>query len=549
MRKLLLSLAVLASVVAMAAPKQYDCKYWVQKSNSSVSTSDALAAGTMTVQAENGVVTMPNFFNSGVAVSFSFGHSHYVSGGYAYAVEELLMEDGVTEDADAATYTVDAKSDYTMTFPGANGNADLTVTNPVFDGYTFSDNGTPKCSYAYLMYSGISGTTPNASDVTGVGAYSRVYFNFAGNDGETYRVIINLYHNEFIDAPVKVQLRGWTTNDDYEAIDPCTVGVERDLTYCHLGFWGLNSFPGTGGRELFFMLDENGYIQPLGKNSIFGIPDEDYVWWYLYDGGTVTKLDGSEWAVGYPLVDDYYSYVIAESADDIYGEILLDDTMFILSTDYTEDPEPDYVTVSIMDLDGQTAGPDQQMLITGNNSDGWTIASFFSAYDLSFKVGKQIAVAGAEHPVLTFDITSSVDSWTEEGYTTSWLLDNDGYAVPALIPGANGTVTTFNYAAIEFDDNDPTEGTYIEYLGDLTYRATLLFSGQETEDDESDMLYRILSFTWIGTEEPELGVTTVEADANAPVEYYTLQGVRVANPTSGLYIRRQGHTATKVTID
>ena len=37
-------------------------------------------------------------------------------------------------------------------------------------------------------------------------------------------------------------------------------------------------------------------------------------------------------------------------------------------------------------------------------------------------------------------------------------------------------------------------------------------------------------------------------DQNAPVEYYNLQGVRVANPAPGLYIRRQGNTATKVLV-
>lgn len=42
------------------------------------------------------------------------------------------------------------------------------------------------------------------------------------------------------------------------------------------------------------------------------------------------------------------------------------------------------------------------------------------------------------------------------------------------------------------------------------------------------------------------GVTDVTVDANAPVEYYNLQGVRVENPESGLYIRRQGGKATKV---
>ena len=37
-------------------------------------------------------------------------------------------------------------------------------------------------------------------------------------------------------------------------------------------------------------------------------------------------------------------------------------------------------------------------------------------------------------------------------------------------------------------------------------------------------------------------------DSNAPVEYYNLQGVRVSTPAPGLYIRRQGNTATKVLV-
>ena len=47
----------------------------------------------------------------------------------------------------------------------------------------------------------------------------------------------------------------------------------------------------------------------------------------------------------------------------------------------------------------------------------------------------------------------------------------------------------------------------------------------------------------------ESGVDNVLTDgSNAPVEFYNLQGVRVDNPTRGLYIRRQGNTATKVIL-
>ncbi|MDE6339452.1 MAG: hypothetical protein K2K97_06665 [Muribaculaceae bacterium] len=44
------------------------------------------------------------------------------------------------------------------------------------------------------------------------------------------------------------------------------------------------------------------------------------------------------------------------------------------------------------------------------------------------------------------------------------------------------------------------------------------------------------------------GVADVMVDENAPVEYFNLQGVRVANPANGLYIVRQGNKVTKQII-
>lgn len=45
----------------------------------------------------------------------------------------------------------------------------------------------------------------------------------------------------------------------------------------------------------------------------------------------------------------------------------------------------------------------------------------------------------------------------------------------------------------------------------------------------------------------ESSVAKIEVD-NSPVEYYNLQGVKVTNPTNGLYIVRQGKKAHKVMI-
>ena len=49
-------------------------------------------------------------------------------------------------------------------------------------------------------------------------------------------------------------------------------------------------------------------------------------------------------------------------------------------------------------------------------------------------------------------------------------------------------------------------------------------------------------------EDIDTSVGNIEVDANAPVEYFNLQGVRVENPANGLYIRRQGNTVTKVVL-
>lgn len=45
------------------------------------------------------------------------------------------------------------------------------------------------------------------------------------------------------------------------------------------------------------------------------------------------------------------------------------------------------------------------------------------------------------------------------------------------------------------------------------------------------------------------GINDVTADDNAPVEYYNLQGVKVANPEGGIFIKKQGSKAEKVVVE
>lgn len=57
---------------------------------------------------------------------------------------------------------------------------------------------------------------------------------------------------------------------------------------------------------------------------------------------------------------------------------------------------------------------------------------------------------------------------------------------------------------------------------------------------------KVYGSTEQGNQTTVLGNIVVDNDA--PVEYYNLQGVRVANPSAGIYIRRQGAAVTKVVV-
>lgn len=62
-------------------------------------------------------------------------------------------------------------------------------------------------------------------------------------------------------------------------------------------------------------------------------------------------------------------------------------------------------------------------------------------------------------------------------------------------------------------------------------------------EDMKPMLYISYAKKDVGA-----GVDDIVVDEDAPVEYYNLQGIRVENPTSGLYIKRQGNKTVKVLV-
>ncbi len=60
--------------------------------------------------------------------------------------------------------------------------------------------------------------------------------------------------------------------------------------------------------------------------------------------------------------------------------------------------------------------------------------------------------------------------------------------------------------------------------------------------------FNCIDVVYVEDENATSGIEEVGADENAPVEYFNLQGVRVANPEAGIYVRRQGSKVEKVYI-
>jgi hypothetical protein len=108
-------------------------------------------------------------------------------------------------------------------------------------------------------------------------------------------------------------------------------------------------------------------------------------------------------------------------------------------------------------------------------------------------------------------------------------------------------VVTFDEVVIPEGATEETECTSALSWSQATYDTS---TGAVTYKDWSSIVWdpQICN---IGGESS--GVKTVNADAtsdlNAPVEYFNLQGIRIATPEAGqLLIKRQGSKATKVVI-
>lgn len=196
----------------------------------------------------------------------------------------------------------------------------------------------------------------------------------------------------------------------------------------------------------------------------------------------------------------------------------------------------------------------------GTNPTGWDgdVATWTSAEDESistiwfnFNGNKHTRFTGItveydlQKPAMPYVVSETADAivvecddWCELHYTKK---PESAAKAPSRVQLADGT--------IEDTDEWYNHGNYqitIDKTNELHKDRGYSFIANHAETGlKSDALN-----LYIGSEGTLTGVEGIstEADADAPVEFYDLQGRMVANPQGGIFIRRQGMKVTKVAL-
>jgi len=161
--------------------------------------------------------------------------------------------------------------------------------------------------------------------------------------------------------------------------------------------------------------------------------------------------------------------------------------------------------------------------------------------------GLAVALTKPGVPALAIDEAAKTITVTAEKGCTVWYQVSDNPAAAAK--QAFSVLTAEETAAIEADDTWTNSGLQ-EYTVTVengkNYAFAAVPAGMTPSMTHSDATGVSVSVTGVIT-----GVEGVEADtdADAPVEYFNLQGQPVANPANGIYIRRQGSKVEKVIMD
>ena len=154
--------------------------------------------------------------------------------------------------------------------------------------------------------------------------------------------------------------------------------------------------------------------------------------------------------------------------------------------------------------------------ITTIGTDAFTINETEGGYTLQDSNGKYLYMSGTYN---SFNVATELP---EEGGIWTIEFNNDSM----------GTMTIKNTAMNKW----------------IQYSTQYSSFGAYPNTQNNSLLPRLYEEGATAMEDPLTGVEDTMIDENAPVEYYNLQGVKVAHPENGIFIKKQGSKATKVVL-
>lgn len=178
--------------------------------------------------------------------------------------------------------------------------------------------------------------------------------------------------------------------------------------------------------------------------------------------------------------------------------------------------------------------------LTSNNNYSFGCYASSNLGTSSYPYPRIYTNAGATRPVWRTTANGDVEILSTKGELHVMVFDedgnqinNDGSKARALATDATWTNKVKEAGEIH-TISKPAAGE-----GKILIQAKEVYNGIHSKE---------VKFS-LASDGTTTGITAVEAeDADAPVEYYNMQGVRVQNPGQGLYIRRQGNRVEKVAL-
>lgn len=167
-------------------------------------------------------------------------------------------------------------------------------------------------------------------------------------------------------------------------------------------------------------------------------------------------------------------------------------------------------------------------LCGGDENNGSRAVRFGTYASGSYKVGTLTMELASYYKITSIEVTLSTYKSTNNKApkNPTWNLDINGHKMAETLTADVTNPTTYT---ISFESLARAGATEVNAL---TIQST----------DAPVDVYSLK----INYEPTTTGVIDVTVSGEGEVEYFNLQGVRVANPESGLYIRRQGNQVSKV---